>query len=182
MLIVPYSSDWIDDFNQIKALLDKALTGLDCQIEHVGSTSVPGLAAKAIIDIDIVYSGDAHFERIKSALSGIDYYHNGDQGIPLREAFKRSNSADHPVLDCTPHHLYVCLRGSASLNRHLLFRDHLRRSAEARETYESMKYELADRANQNKQRYAELKELHVNDFIDSVIEAERQHIHNSKNG
>ncbi len=180
MLIKPYSPHWPHQFEQIRLILDKALTGLDYNIEHVGSTSVPELAAKAIIDINIIYDREAEFEQIKTALSGINYYHNGDQGIPLREAFKRSNSVNHPVLDRIPHHLYVCVKGSAPLNRHLLFRDHLRRSAEARETYESMKYALAARANQDRKRYAALKELHANDFIDSVIEAERQSTSNTK--
>lgn len=172
MLIVPYTSDWIADFDKIRSELGTALRGIDYQIEHVGSTSVPGLAAKAIIDIDIIYESEADFQNLKAGLKKTGYYHNGDQGIPQREVFKRSGTRHNQVLDQIPHHLYVCLANSKPLERHILFRNHLRKNKQARQSYETMKYQLADRANQDKKRYAELKELHVNDFIDTIIEME----------
>ncbi|GAB5526189.1 MAG: GrpB family protein [Roseivirga sp.] len=174
MLITPYTDSWVEKFQSIRLALDTSLQGIDYTIEHVGSTSIDGLDAKAIIDIDIIYEQATEFEQIKAGLISIGYYHNGDQGIPQREVFKRTGTQHSGVLDNTPHHLYVCLAGSPGLNRHLLFRDHLRKNDEARLTYQAMKYELAARANQDKKRYAELKELHINDFVDSVIEAEKQ--------
>lgn len=173
MLIAPYNSLWPEHFEQIKQELDACLEGTH-SIEHIGSTSVPGLDAKAIIDIDIIYKQTLEFERIKAGLISIGYYHNGDQGIPQREVFKRAGTKLSEVLDHIPHHLYVCLAGSPGLNRHLLFRDHLRKNEEARLSYQAMKHELAARAKQDRKRYAELKELHINDFVDSVVEAEKQ--------
>lgn len=174
MLIKPYNPSWTENYRSIKAVLDTGLEGIHYTIEHVGSTAVPGLDAKAIIDIDIIYKQTTEFERIKARLISLGYHHNGDQGIPQREVFKRAGTKHSEVLDDISHHLYVCLAGSPGLNRHLLFRDHLRKHEEARLTYQAMKYELADRAKQGRKRYAELKELHINDFIDSVIEAEKQ--------
>ncbi|MCE7992508.1 MAG: GrpB family protein [Roseivirga sp.] len=172
MLIVPYTSDWIEDYNKIRLELDAALNGHDYRIEHVGSTSVPDLAAKAIIDIDIIYETDADFLRIKSHLQAIGYFHNGDQGIPYREAFKRTGMLNNEVLDKIEHHLYVCLAGCPALKRHLLFRNHLRKNQAALLTYEAMKYKLAEKAEQDRKQYAALKELHVNDFIDDIIQIE----------
>lgn len=172
MLITPYNPDWIEDFRKIQLALDSALQGLDYGIEHVGSTSVPELAAKPIIDVDIVYESEAEFQKIKSGLLDIGYYHNGNQGIANREVFKRAGTHINETLDKVQHHLYVCLAGSAALNRHMLFRDHLRKSEAARLKYQAMKYKLAEKADQNKKRYAELKELHVNNFIDAIIEKE----------
>lgn len=66
MLIEKYTSNWINDFADLKREIKNGLQGLEFNIEHVGSTSVPNLASKPIIDIDIIYSNQADFEKIKS--------------------------------------------------------------------------------------------------------------------
>ena len=174
MLIQPYSSSWIPDFENLKAELEKGLQSIDYRIEHVGSTAVPGLAAKAIIDIDIIYAGQEAFEKIKSGLIQIGYYHNGNQGIEDRDVFKRNANGSNEILDTIVHHLYVCKLNSPALERHLLFRDYLRKNEEARNTYQQMKYELAEKAAEDKKRYAALKEIHINPFVDAMIEKERK--------
>ncbi len=173
MLIKKYTARWIKSFADLKHEIEKCLEGIEHRIEHVGSTSVPELDAKDIIDIDIIYQDETDFEKIKAGLESLGYYHNGDQGIIGREAFKRSGSSMHHILDGITHHLYVCHIGSKALERHLLFRDFLRKHAWARLKYQQMKYDLAVEANQNKERYAVLKEARANDFIDSVIELEK---------
>jgi GrpB-like predicted nucleotidyltransferase (UPF0157 family) len=60
MLIKKYTADWVKDFEDLKHELEKGLHGINCQIEHIGSTSVPGLDAKAIIDLDIIYESQHH--------------------------------------------------------------------------------------------------------------------------
>ena len=77
------------------------------------------------------------------------------------------------TLDRIKHHLYVCPMDSKALERHLLSRNHLRKNEEARIKYQQMKYELAEQSNQDRKKYQELKELQVNDFIDSIIEMEK---------
>jgi len=81
MLIVKYTSDWIQNFADLKQELSKALLGTKYQIEHVGSTSVPNLDAKPIIDIDIIYEYPDDLEEIKARLIRTGYFHNGNQGI-----------------------------------------------------------------------------------------------------
>jgi GrpB-like predicted nucleotidyltransferase (UPF0157 family) len=173
MLIEKYTPDWVTQFNDIKSQLEPILSGLECSIEHVGSTSVPNLDSKPIIDIDIVYQTKADFEKIKQGLEKIGYYHNGNQGLEGRDVFKRSGQLGNEVLDRIKHHLYVCPTDSEALERHLLSRNHLRKNEEARIKYQQMKYELAEQANQDRKKYQELKELLVNDFIDSMIEKEK---------
>ncbi|RZK55775.1 MAG: hypothetical protein EOO91_13415, partial [Pedobacter sp.] len=68
----------------------------------------------------------------------------------------------------------VCPTNSKALERHILSRDFLRKNDWARLAYQQMKYELAEKANQERKKYAELKELHVNKFIDLIIEKERR--------
>lgn len=171
MLIQKYTEVWIDNFEAIKKELHIAFSELNVSIEHIGSTSVPGLAAKPIIDVDVVYASDLLFHQVKKRLEKIGYYHNGDQGIHGREVFKRSNAASsHKILDIIPHHLYVCQADSKELLRHLLFRDYLIANADARIQYQQLKYDLADEVKQDRKKYATLKEEKAKEFIKDVIE------------
>lgn len=173
MLIEKYNPAWVNQFNDIKSQLEAVLNGLECSIEHVGSTAVPNLDSKPIIDIDLVYLVKTDFEKIKQGLEKIGYYHNGNQGLEGREVFKRSGQLSNEVLDRIKHHLYVCPSDSKALERHLLSRDHLRKNEGARIKYQQMKYELAEQSNQDRKKYQELKEHLANDFIDSIIAAEK---------
>jgi GrpB-like predicted nucleotidyltransferase (UPF0157 family) len=174
MLIKKYTSTWIKNFDALKGEVDKWLQGLVYTIEHIGSTAVPDLDAKPIIDMDIIYFNKEGFGNIKKALEKAGYYHNGNQDIEDREVFKRNNNPANDVLDAIPHHLYVCPANSKALQRHILTRDFLRKHEWARMHYQQIKYELAEKANQNKKVYAALKECNVNDFIDRIIEEEKQ--------
>jgi GrpB-like predicted nucleotidyltransferase (UPF0157 family) len=108
MLIQNYQDTWSEHFNAIKKIIQKSLTGLNIAIEHTGSTAVPTLASKPIIDIDIVFARNIAFEEIRIRLEKMGYYHNGSQGIPDREVFRRNAIGHkHNVLDFIDHHLYV---------------------------------------------------------------------------
>jgi GrpB-like predicted nucleotidyltransferase (UPF0157 family) len=174
MLIQTYTSDWIKDFTNIKSEIENGLHGLDYTIEHIGSTAVPNLNSKPIIDIDIVYSKQLGFVKIKTGLEKIGYYHGGNQGIEDRDVFKRDGKFTNKILDTVEHHLYVCPIDSIALERHILVRNFLRKNDWARIKYQQMKYELAEKANQDRKVYAVLKELNINDFIDSIIEEEKR--------
>lgn len=174
MLLAPYTPNWINHFTAIKQILENGLKDLAITTEHVGSTAVPHLDAKPIIDIDIVYAEQTSFEDIKAKLVQLGYYHNGNQGIEDRDVFKRAGNLHHEVLDTIKHHLYVCPVGSIALERHILSRNFLQKNDWARLQYQQMKYELADKANQDQKKYAALKELQVNSFIDFIIAEEKR--------
>ena len=123
VVVVPYDEKWITEFERIKKELLIVLKGYIIAIEHVGSTSVEGLAAKPVIDIDVIINDYSSFEDIKSRLAQIGYAHEGDLGIKDREAFKYENK---PHL--MKHHLYVCPAYSEELKRHIAFRDYLRQN------------------------------------------------------
>ncbi len=173
MLIQKYTPDRITNFTDLKREIEKGLSGFEYRIEHVGSTSVPNLDSKPIIDIDIIYDGELVFQKIKSGLIKIGYYHNGNQGIEKREVFKRDRNPSNGILDSITHHLYVCPMDSKPLERHILMRNYLRKNDWARIRYQDMKYELAKKANQNKKVYPQLKELNVNEFINEIIKKEK---------
>ena len=134
----PYDPGWPKDFEEIKQELTAALGPLALHIEHVGSTAVPGLAAKPIIDIDIVIEDSSRLPSVIKALSSLGYSYEGDLGIADREAFSYQGK-EHL---CT-HHLYVCPQYSAELRRHLLFRDYLRDHPQTAAEYGALKQRAA---------------------------------------
>lgn len=174
MLIETYTSNWITNFTDIKREIENALNGLSYTIEHIGSTAVPNLDSKPIIDIDIIYSKQPYFEKIKLGLERIGYFHNGNQGIEDRDVFKRNGKLTNELLDTVKHHLYVCSIDSKALERHILSRNYLRKNDRAMIKYQQMKYVLAEKAGQDRKVYADLKELNANAFIDSIIEEEKR--------
>jgi GrpB-like predicted nucleotidyltransferase (UPF0157 family) len=89
MVIVEYNNEWPILFCKIRDELWKNLSSI-IAIEHIGSTSIKGMCAKPIIDIDIVINNETDFVKTKEELEKISYYHNGNQGIIDREAFNRN--------------------------------------------------------------------------------------------
>jgi GrpB-like predicted nucleotidyltransferase (UPF0157 family) len=179
MILQKYSPNWVKEFTEIKSEIENVLGRFAYSIEHVGSTSVPNLDSKPIIDIDIVYFNPNDFEKIKMGLEKTGYYHNGNQGIEDRDVFKRNGELTNEILDTVKHHLYVCPINSKALERHILSRNFLRKNDWARIKYQQMKYELAEKAGQDRKVYANLKELTLNEFIDSIIEEEKRTVYKS---
>ena len=101
VIVEDYNPEWKNEFERIKEELLIVLSGKINSIEHVGSTSVEGVAAKPIIDIDVVI--EKNFEEVKKALESIGYIYEGNLGIYGREAFAYENKPHLMV-----HHLYVC--------------------------------------------------------------------------
>lgn len=134
VIVLPYDRAWKTAFEEIRRELDAAIGDLILAIEHVGSTSVEGLSAKPCIDIDVIIRDYTVFEAVVQRLAAIGYTHEGDLGIPEREAFKYT---DKPHLQ--KHHLYVCPQDSAELHRHITFRDYLRTHPEAVRKYGAVK-------------------------------------------
>ena len=150
--VIPYSDQWERDFLKIKDEIKSALGELAKSIEHVGSTSVRGLSAKPVIDIDVVISDSSVLSDVIAALGRIGYQHEGDLGIIGREAF-RYDGKDH----LQKHHLYVCPEDSPELRRHIAFRDYLRSHPEAAAEYSRIKEEGAALYPEDIDRYIEYK-------------------------
>ena len=138
VIVLPYDRAWKADFEKIRAEIESAAGDLIERIEHVGSTSVEGMKAKPIIDIDVVIRDYSVFEDLVQKLAAIGYEHEGDLGVKHREAFRY---ADKPHLQA--HHLYVCPADSEELRRHITFRDYLRSHPEAVRRYSDVKEQAA---------------------------------------
>ncbi len=147
---MPYNPLWPEWFEALKAALLDGCPDTFTRIEHVGSTAVPGLWAKPIIDLDAVIPSQSSFGNAKSALEKLGYTHQGDLGIAGREAF-RTASGIHP------HHLYLCAEGAAELLRHLGFRDRLRQDSDLCREYRDLKTTLAKEFRDDRTGYSEAK-------------------------
>jgi methionine-S-sulfoxide reductase len=156
----PYNPAWLDAFKQIRDLLYHHLEPYIIDILHIGSTSVVGLGAKPIIDIDIVYQD--HLEVIIRILEGLGYRYEGTKGIPDRHAFTAPDGQYHE------HHLYAVLDGSDSLNNHLSLQRALRNSPYYREQYMALKQSLINENNRDRERYTNRK----TPFITTILKEE----------
>jgi len=144
--IEEYSPSWQQDFRRLQEVYQSRLGSYIIGIEHVGSTSVEGLPAKPILDIDLIVADGLLLKPVIKALEYLDYQHVGDLGIPGREAFKRASAltpTDGSGRAWPPHNLYVCLATSVSLKNHLAFRNYLRTHPPKAKAYAELKRRLA---------------------------------------
>jgi len=172
MILSEYNPKWPVAFQALKSAYATSLSNLYVTIEHVGSTAIPGIMAKPIIDIDIVIKNYQVFPQVVEALAGLGYRHNGDQGIKHREAFKRADDFTPqfgPQKRWINHHLYVCPSFSVELGRQIAFRDYLRAHVDARSEYEEIKVSIAGKSGGDRKRYAAIKETECRDFVERIL-------------
>jgi GrpB-like predicted nucleotidyltransferase (UPF0157 family) len=133
--VVDWTPRWGGQFEEVARVLREALVGLDrAAVEHVGSTSVPGLAAKPILDIDVIVDASDVVGAV-AALESVGYVHRGDLGVAGREAFFAPGEPRR--------HVYVCTAGTTNVRNHLAVRDVLRSRDDLRDAYASVKRALA---------------------------------------
>ncbi len=135
VFLASYDGTWPLAFEAEAARIERACEGLAIRLEHVGSTSVPGLSAKPIIDILAGRPPQAKAAPYVSALKQLGYEHKGPYGLPGREYFRRGTPRSH--------HVHLVSWSSALWRDHLAFRDHLRAHPEVARAYEALKRELA---------------------------------------
>jgi len=166
--LVEYNPKWPQFFSELSRVISTAMGDLALRIEHVGSTSVPGLAAKPIIDLDAVIASRQLLPEAIHRLAGLEYVHKGDQGIRGREAFARQDEdtpKDGTGRKWPVHHLYVCAQDNAELARHVAFRDYLRSNPAAALAYAKLKRQLAQQFPYDVDAYCEAK----TDFVNGIL-------------
>lgn len=168
IIVEDYNPLWQEQFKLLKSFITDNLKEFHITIEHVGSTSVEGLAAKPILDIDIVINDDTDSLKIIHTLHKLGYLHQGDLGIKGREAFKRASAA---VPYCPTntnwmdHHLYLCRRNIPALQNHLNFREYLRNNPTSVQKYGELKKKLAKKYPYDIDSYVESK----TEFIINIL-------------
>lgn len=146
IVIEEYDPKWGTIFHEIENVIRSELGSIILSIEHVGSTSVQGLGAKPILDIDIVIDD---FDTISDVIQGLvklGYFHQPEWSFEGREAFGRKdafvpwNGKDTVWME---QNLYVCNKESKELARHLAFRNYLRNNPVDVQNYYNLKKALA---------------------------------------
>ncbi len=165
--IQEYDPRWAAEFERERARLQAALGPTAIRIEHHGSTAVPGLAAKPIVDIQISVAALQPMEAYAAALRSCGYVHLPHADDVRCSFFHRPGEWPHT------HHVHVVESGSEEERHTLTFRDYLRGHPDAAREYEAMKRDLAERfdgrAADSREAYAAAKSA----FVESILRRAR---------
>ena len=162
--VVPYHAEWpaLYDAEIARVTSVVAASGVSLRFEHTGSTAVPGLAAKPIIDILAGVLGEGERTKAIEALRSAGYIHRGEQGIPGRDFFRRGEPRQY--------HLHLTHLGSAFWDDHRTFRDWLRTHPATVAEYAALKRALAARYPTDREAYLDGKKV----FVESVLRSARR--------
>ena len=162
--LVPHQAIWKTLFEQEKERLLGVLRPYILDLQHIGSTSIPGIAAKPILDIGVaVQSFTAGFACI-DPLQRLGYRYFGENGVPGRHYFDYGSP-------CRVH-LHIFAQDSPEWEAHILFRDYLTHHPDAAAQYDALKRDLAGKYPDERERYTEAK----GPFIQSVVERARMEV------
>jgi GrpB-like predicted nucleotidyltransferase (UPF0157 family) len=163
--LVPYQSGWVELFEQEAALLSRALGEQALSIEHIGSTAIPGMAAKPIIDIMVAVASLAQATELIPSMEALGYIYKPHDTVPERLFFAKESSPEYRT-----HHLNLAAQESAFWNKQLAFRDYLREHEQITAEYVELKKRLAE-------TYARTQILDregKSEFVASVLELAKQ--------
>jgi GrpB-like predicted nucleotidyltransferase (UPF0157 family) len=158
-LVLPYQTVWPQDFKAIRAYINTGITAY-LAVEHIGSTSIPEMTAKPIIDIIIVAKPGCMADLI-AQLATLHYRHQGNLGIAGREAFDYLP----PHIPLPKHHLYASYPDAAQLMRSIAFRDFLTVNAGYRAQLSELKSRLDAENHSDRTKYMEGKRELVEQII-----------------
>jgi GrpB-like predicted nucleotidyltransferase (UPF0157 family) len=158
--LVPYNPEWPELFEQEKQLLQETLGSHIINIEHVGSTAVPGLSAKPIIDIIASVGSFSNLDDISRKLQALGYEYMPERMFADRKFFPKGPRHNRT------HHLNIVLKDSASQWQDiLLFRNYLRGNSGARESYQLLKQTLGQQYANDRQAYTTAKAGFIQDIL-----------------
>jgi GrpB-like predicted nucleotidyltransferase (UPF0157 family) len=164
IVIAPYDPAWPTLFRAEAERIRGAFRNLGLRIEHVGSTSVPGLAAKPVIGIQVSVESLEPRELHGRLLTQLGYTH-----FPLDEFDRVYPLFKRPAWWPSTHHVHLCTTGSEQERNHLAFRDYLRRHPHAAEEYVALKRRLASAHDGLTMESQERYSLSKSEFVRSVL-------------
>jgi GrpB-like predicted nucleotidyltransferase (UPF0157 family) len=153
--VVAYNSAWPNIYQAEAERLRPLLRDNLFALYHIGSTAVPGLSAKATIDILAVVHSHTHLDARNFALVELGYQPKGENGVSGRHYFQKLDGEVHRV------HIHAYKVGHSDIGRYLNFRDYLRAHPKEARAYEALKQMLADRFTYDPKQYTKGK----SDFI-----------------
>jgi GrpB-like predicted nucleotidyltransferase (UPF0157 family) len=154
-----YDPRWAQEFAREEPILRRALGDLVSGIEHIGSTAVPGLAAKPVLDIAVALVDPSTFAAVRQRLVTCGYEHRGDLGSEGGHVFAKGPET------ARSHYLHVQEAGSTQWRRYLAFRDMLRNDPVKRDDYAALKQDLARRFPTDRRAYLAGKAAFIADAL-----------------
>ena len=162
--IVPYDNAWPEAFEREAMRIGAVLGRLALRVDHVGSTAVPGLAAKPVIDIQVSVPDLDSLARYAEPLGRLGYRH-----VPVGDFDRVYPFFQRPAEWPSTHHVHLCGAGSREELRHVAFRDYLRAHADVAAQYLDLKRELAARYVGATAESREEYSLAKSDFVEAVL-------------
>lgn len=159
VIVVPHDPSWAAEFARESRQVELALGDVLLAIHHIGSTAIPGIHAKPIIDMLAVVSDLARLDGQDAALQALGYEVKGEFGIPGRRYYRKDDSTGRRT-----HHLHAFQVGSPQIERHLAFRDFLIAHLEWAEKYGALKRRLAEAHPTDRNAYMDGKDGFVKEM------------------
>lgn len=150
VVIVPYDDKWPEMFETESLLIKTLLGAVAVSVHHIGSTSVPGLSAKPIIDILVEVIDINELDAYNLAMVSAGYISRGENGIPGRRYFIKGGGQ-------RSHQVHAFAIGDLQVLRHLIFRDYLRKNRDIAGEYAEIKHSAALLSQNDVHRYSALK-------------------------
>ncbi|CAM3951083.1 MULTISPECIES: GrpB family protein [Bacillus cereus group] len=171
IVVVPHENHWNEKF-QIEAERLKSAMPEMVKVHHIGSTSVPGLAAKPIIDMIMEVESIHRVDHWNERFIELGYIAKGENGISRRRYFI------HGTEEKRSYHLHVFERGNPEIVRHLAFRDYMMAHCEEAEAYATLKKELAEKYTYDGTLYSEGKTEFVRNVDEKAKEWKEGNVNN----
>lgn len=162
--IVSYDENWGEKFELEERKLRKVFSEYAFAIEHVGSTSIPGLSAKPIIDISVGVNNLEEVMQFKDKLEEIGYEYRDKSGKNGERYFFAKGSSDNRT-----HYLHIIKFNSQEWKKNLFFRDYLRNNYESMKEYEKLKITLSKQFADNRPKYTEAKSKFISDILKKML-------------
>ena len=157
--VVPYDPRWPDAFAAEAAAVASALSGNLLEIHHIGSTAIPGIHAKPVIDLLAIVSDIALLDRDAAGMAALGYEAMGEFGIAGRRYYRRDNPAGQRT-----HQVHAFQGGSPHVARHLAFRDFMRAHPALAAQYGELKQKLADAFPNDVEAYMDGKDAFIKEM------------------
>ncbi|MEN7536053.1 GrpB family protein [Aurantiacibacter flavus] len=154
--LAPYDPHWPSAYTAEAKRLSEALADALCALHHIGSTSVPGLVAKPVIDMLGEAQDLAAIDACAPALADLGYLARGENGIPGRRFFEKRDAAGN-----RSHHLHVFALGATEIAKHLAFRDRLRADPTLSADYAALKLAILAGGVERREDYQQAKSAFI---------------------
>ena len=154
VVIVDYDQRWVESFQQESENLKKMLGTIIIEAHHIGSTSVKGLAAKPVVDILLEVSSVVEIDNLQAAIKNSGYQYWGEYGITGRRYMTKGTER-------RTHHIHSYEAGNKEIDRHLAYRDYLRKHPTIAAEYEALKRRVASQCNHDIEKYCDGKDAFI---------------------